>query len=88
MREYLEGFKEKDKTIFDQLGLAINKLKENPHRNKVLKSPKKRRDKKRHSVRAGDYRIIYEIDDNTSPKEILILRIGHRKEVYKGLDKL
>jgi len=88
MLEYLERFKEKDKSIFDQLGLAINKLKEDPHRNKILKSPKKRIQKKRHSARAGNYRIIYEINDNTTPKEIIILKIGHRKEVYKKLDNL
>jgi mRNA interferase RelE/StbE len=36
-----------------------------------------------HRVRAGDYRIIYEIHENTLM--ILILKIGHRKEVYRRL---
>ena len=36
-----------------------------------------------HRVRVGDYRIIYEIHDNTLL--ILVLKIGHRKEVYRRL---
>lgn len=36
-----------------------------------------------HRVRVGDYRIIYEIQDEILL--ILILKIGHRKEVYRGL---
>ncbi len=34
-------------------------------------------------VRVGDYRIIYEIQEDTLV--ILVLKIGHRKEVYKRL---
>ncbi|MFA5803735.1 MAG: type II toxin-antitoxin system RelE/ParE family toxin [Melioribacteraceae bacterium] len=30
--------------------------------------------------RIGDYRVIFDIDEN----RIVILRVGHRKEVYKG----
>ncbi len=36
-----------------------------------------------HRVRTGDYRIIYEIRDDRLI--ILIVKIGHRKDVYKGL---
>ena len=36
-----------------------------------------------HKIRAGDYRIIYEIHDDRVV--ILIVKIGHRKDVYKGL---
>ncbi len=32
-------------------------------------------------VRAGDYRIIYEVDEST--KTVNISAIGHRKEIYK-----
>ena len=35
-----------------------------------------------HRVRVGDYRIIYEIQNEILL--ILILKIGHRKEVYRG----
>jgi len=36
-----------------------------------------------HKVRAGDYRIIYEIHDDRLV--ILVVKIGHRKDVYKTL---
>ncbi len=36
-----------------------------------------------HKVRTGDYRIIYEIHDERVV--LLIVKIGHRKDVYKGL---
>ncbi len=36
-----------------------------------------------HKVRSGDYRIIYEIHDDKLI--ILVVKIGHRKDVYKKL---
>lgn len=36
-----------------------------------------------HRIRTGDYRIIYEIHDDRLI--ILIVKVGHRKDVYKGL---
>ena len=36
-----------------------------------------------HRVRVGDYRVIYEIQNEILL--ILILKIGHRKEVYRRL---
>jgi mRNA interferase RelE/StbE len=35
----------------------------------------------RYRVRCGDYRIIYEINDRVLT--ILVLRIGHRRQVYR-----
>ena len=32
-------------------------------------------------VRVGDYRIVYEIEDTT--RTVTILRVGHRKEIYR-----
>ncbi len=34
-------------------------------------------------IREGDYRLIYHIDDNT--KTLTVVRIGHRRDVYRGL---
>ena len=36
-----------------------------------------------HKVRSGDYRIIYEVHEKRLV--ILILKVGHRKDVYKRL---
>ena len=36
-----------------------------------------------HKIRSGDYRIIYEINDDTLV--ILVAKIGHRKNIYKRL---
>ncbi len=35
----------------------------------------------RYRVRQGDYRIVYAIDDKD--KSVLIVKIGHRREVYR-----
>jgi mRNA interferase RelE/StbE len=34
-------------------------------------------------LRHGDYRILYEIDEDRLL--VLVIRIGHRREVYRGL---
>jgi mRNA interferase RelE/StbE len=36
-----------------------------------------------HKIRVGDYRIIYEIHHDTLV--ILVVKIGHRKDIYKHL---
>ena len=36
-----------------------------------------------HKIRSGNYRIIYEIHDDRPV--ILVVKIGHRKDVYKNL---
>ena len=36
-----------------------------------------------HKVRVGDYRIVYEIHDDVLV--ILVVKIGHRKDIYKKL---
>jgi mRNA interferase RelE/StbE len=33
-------------------------------------------------IRVGDYRIVYRIEENSV---VVIARIGHRREVYRGL---
>ena len=56
---------------------AIDQLKENPHIGKLLKGELcgLRR------IRSGNYRVIYEINDEEVL--ILVLRIAHRKQVYR-----
>ena len=36
-----------------------------------------------HKIRVGDYRVIYEIQDEILL--ILIIKIGHRKDIYKKI---
>jgi mRNA-degrading endonuclease RelE of RelBE toxin-antitoxin system len=38
------------------------------------------------SLRAGDYRAIYEIDRNKN--QVIILFVGHRKKVYDDFSKM
>jgi len=36
-----------------------------------------------HRIRVGDYRIIYEVQDEILV--VLVIKIGHRKDIYKRL---
>jgi mRNA interferase RelE/StbE len=54
---------------------AIDTLKENPYRGKKLQGV----DVGQWRFRVGDYRIRYDIIEET----VFILRIGHRREVYR-----
>jgi len=56
---------------------AIDRLVDNPHIGKTLKGELSglRR------VRAGNYRVVYEINENQLI--ILVLRAAHRKEIYR-----
>ena len=36
-----------------------------------------------HKVRVGDYRIVYEVQEDVLL--ILIVKVGHRKDIYKNL---
>ena len=63
--------------VYKKVKQAILKLSMSPrpHGCKKLKG----RDGWR--IRVGDYRVIYEINDKD--KSIIILHIGHRKDIYK-----
>lgn len=54
---------------------AIDTLKENPYRRKKLQGV----DVGQWRLRVGDYRIRYDIAEDL----VFILRIGHRREVYR-----
>jgi mRNA interferase RelE/StbE len=66
-----------DKSQQTRLIEAIDKIADNPHIGKLLKGEFSglRR------IRVGSYRVIYEI--NKWEVLILILRVAHRKDVYR-----
>ncbi len=55
----------------------IDSIPSNPYSGKPLKGNKQ----DCYSLRSGDYRIIYEV--YVSQKTIHIIRIGHRKDIYR-----
>lgn len=61
---------------------AIDALHEDPHRGKPLQFTLKGL----HSWRTGDWRIVYRIDGERI--EILIVTVGHRREVYTRVREL
>lgn len=74
----LKDFTNLQKTTIKQIDTALLTLANDPHQpgTKKLKGSD---DLFRHRV--GDYRIIFQID--SSKQTILVLRIRHRREVYR-----
>ncbi|PKB64711.1 MAG: plasmid stabilization protein [SAR202 cluster bacterium Io17-Chloro-G2] len=65
--------------IFPRIQLAIDALANDPRPPgcvKLVGSSDQWR------VRIGDYRVIYAVDDGR--REVIILRVGHRREIYRG----
>ena len=65
-----------DKKINQRLLKSIQKLQNNPYKN-----AKKITGKEFYRIRVGKYRIVYEIIKTNF--EIIIYKIGHRKDIYK-----
>ena len=61
----------------DRLVEAIRKLRSDPRPEGVRKLS----GRNAWRIRVGDYRAIYEINDDQS--KVLIVVVGHRKEVYR-----
>lgn len=82
-------FKESVKKDFKHIGKEASARILNDIRQKLLPDPKaagkplKGQDGVLWSFRVGDYRVLYVFDE----KEVwvLVVRVGHRKEVYKSL---
>lgn len=64
-----------NKSVYEKIKYALKCVMDNPFIGKALSGDKKGCFRSR----VGDYRIIYEIQGN----EIRILKIGHRKDVYR-----
>jgi mRNA interferase RelE/StbE len=66
--------------VLEQLGSAIDKLGQDPRPSGVKKL---KGASNFYRVRSGDYRIIYQIQDQQLI--VLIVSVGHRQEIYKEL---
>jgi mRNA interferase RelE/StbE len=66
-----------NKNLGQKIFQKINLLKNDPYgqNNQKLEGGKGYR------IRIGDYRVVYTIDKEN--KTILIIKIGHRREIYK-----
>ncbi len=71
-------FKKLDFTIARRLRDALRKLEVNP---RPATSVRMSGLDKTWRIRAGDYRMVYEIHDDHLL--VLVIRIGHRREVYR-----
>jgi len=61
----------------------INRLSEIENSLPPLEETKLKGNNLFHKIRVGDYRIVYEIQNDVLI--ILVIKIGHRKDVYKRL---
>jgi len=67
-----------DKKLYERLREAINALEENP---RPANSVKLQGNEELYRVRVGDYRIVYQIQDQQLV--VLIVQVGHRREIYR-----
>lgn len=73
-------FKALEKSTQIRLARRINSLANNPRPQGVKKLES---EEDFYRVRVGDYRVVYQIRDKALV--VLIVRIGHRSEVYRGI---
>ncbi len=58
---------------------AVRKLADDPRPSKC----KKLQGRDDYRVTVGDYRVIYEVDDDA--EVVTVWRVGHRRNVYRGI---
>jgi mRNA interferase RelE/StbE len=73
-----KDIKKLDSSIKRNIGKTLLKLQDNPLLySEKLSTP----ELGNYKYRIGDYRVVFDIEDN----DIVILRVGHRREIYKRL---
>ena len=75
-QKFLDGLKEYNTPIHNQLCDTIKEIIPNPFNSKFKKLRNSNRDRR---ARSGDFRIVFFVSNNT----IFITKIGLRKNVYK-----
>lgn len=78
----LKDLKKLPRKVVTVLWNEIDSLKSNPrpHGCKKLKGTDNL-----YRIRSGDYRVIYQVQDRVLI--VLVIRIGDRKDVYRGIGK-
>lgn len=76
----VKEFKKLDSPTQERMKKKLSELEKNPNLGKRLVPSEFL------SLRAGDYRAIYEIYEEKG--QILVLLVGHRKKVYDDFNKL
>jgi mRNA interferase RelE/StbE len=66
-----------ESTEYGKIKKAILRLADNPRPSGCSKLT----GREGWRIRVGDYRVIYEINDFT--KEVVVLHVGHRRDVYR-----
>ncbi len=79
---YIERYAQKqimklDKKAIPLIKSAIAGLADNPRKRGSIKL----KGEEAYRIKVGNYRIIYEIDDNKVT--VIVVAVGHRKDVYK-----
>jgi mRNA interferase RelE/StbE len=69
--------KKLSKTIQDDIFECLVKMQTNPRPSGYLKM----KNTEGYRIRLGDYRILYDIDDQA--QKIKLRKIGHRRDIYK-----
>ncbi|MEA2053566.1 MAG: type II toxin-antitoxin system RelE/ParE family toxin [Candidatus Thermoplasmatota archaeon] len=78
-KQFEKDFRKSEKSLRENVIKKIDKLRENPYSFKRLHGSLKGK----HSLRVGDYRVVYVINDNK--KEVILYCLGHRKRVYERI---
>lgn len=74
-----KDFKKLNPKVKERISNAILKLEKNRHPQQF--KPLMGRKIAQYRLRIGDYRVLYDVYDNDNV--VLILRIGHRKDIYR-----
>lgn len=75
-------FERLPKNIQDQVVEAVQFLSENPF-SELLKIKKLKGAETLFRIRIGSYRVVYNVQ--RSVLTVIVIKIGHRKEVYRNL---
>jgi mRNA interferase RelE/StbE len=75
-----KSLKKLQTSIRNRILESLKKLEQRPEKGDQMKPSQFWK------LRVGDYRVIYEVDQQTS--QIIVLHVGHRKKVYDEFSRL